>query len=127
MLDGLAVPREAYLEITRVAERGQEAVGLGRRPLDHHRDRDPPQVERDTKAEDEEQQERQDPGDHEAARVAHHLQRFLADQPGQTSQPAPASRLRRGGNTARAERSRPARLREIVMAAPRGRTLRPAR
>ena len=36
VLDGLAVPGEADLEVARVAERGQEAVGLGRRPLDHH-------------------------------------------------------------------------------------------
>ncbi len=126
VLDGLAVPGEADLEITRVAERGQEAVGLGRRPLDHHRDRDPPQVERDAKAEDEQQQKRQDSGDHEAARVAHHLQRFLADQPGQTPQPAAAAWLGHGGNMAGMRRPGHGAGCD-VMAGPRGRILRPAR
>ena len=75
------------LEVARVAERRQQAVGLGRRLLDDHRQRHPPQVERDAVAEDEQQQQRQHAGDQEAARVAADLQQLLAHQADDAPQP----------------------------------------
>src|SRR5262249_46177619 len=91
-LEHPSVPRQVNFEIARVAERGQEAIRLRRGPLHHDTDRYALEVERDAKTEDEEQQERQNPGDQEAARVAQDLERFLADQPVQATRPAPGFR-----------------------------------
>ena len=68
VLDFLARSGDAHRRNRGSAERGQETVGLRRRLLDHHADRHPPQVERDAKAEDKQQHERQHSRDDKAAR-----------------------------------------------------------
>src|SRR5262249_59960067 len=67
-------------EVAGVSVGGQEARGLGRGRLNHDRDRDAAEVERDPVPEDDEQQEGQHAGDEERARIPTDLERLLPDQ-----------------------------------------------
>ena len=73
VLDLAAVASQAHVEVSRVAERGQQAVRLRRRLFHDHANGHAAQVERDAKGEDEQEQERQHAGDHEAAWIAEDL------------------------------------------------------
>ena len=89
------VAADGDVEVARVAEARRQVLrqASGSRRPDRCASR---RVERDAVAEDEEQDQRQDEGDQDAARIAQDLQRFLAHQREETH------RARRGERRARA-------------------------
>jgi len=70
-------------EVARALERADEVRGVGARALDHHRHRHVLDVERQAVAEQQQQRDRQDESNRDAARIAHDLEELLAHQAAQ--------------------------------------------